>query len=334
MNTTDLVKLAEFLARDYPFDIRVTNGACPVCFKFGKVQSIKSTRDSNLDSPTSKFESRRKRFELWMELFNEGGLDPIQCINAYVPSCKKAKQVPKFSYPLIIQTTIGEPCKNKLDCVPTCLICNTPMEHLPSVTAAPWTIPVHEVCCDPCGYTLPGAARGICCQTPALTIPKLFKDTLGIDIRCIKHGSGSSLPINKKTEVGPLSRDSRAETTAPQPTTKTALPSMPKPKPVPRKPVKADRFNEKGCHDIAKLLWPDRHTPVAKSETKRAKPDIPKPEADPTLSHGLGAAFLYGAKKFDFTEPKRLFPSDDLAHQKDKDEAGPCTGDGEDGSAP
>ena len=331
MNTTDTVKLAEFLARDYPFNVKVTHGACPVCFKNGSVHVIKSVRDSQLDSPTSKYEARRKRFELWMELFDKGGLDPIQCINAYVPSCRQSKQVSGFSYPLIIQTALGQPCQDKSRCFPTCLICNTPMDQLPFVTVAPWTIPVHAVCCDPCGYTSPGAARGDCCRTPALTVPKRFKDALGITIRCVKHESNGSLQDKMPAREAAPSKNVETMKTAPQSTEKPARPLTPRPKPPQRKPLKIERVKEKGCHDIAQMLCPDRKpTAAATPEPKRPKLDFPRDE--PSASKGPGAQFFYGAKHFDFTEPKRLFPSgsDDLAHEKDEDEAGPSAGDGED----
>lgn len=334
MNTTDVVKLARFLANDYPFNIRVTNGACPVCFKNGQVQVIKSVRDSQLDSPTSKFEARRKRFELWMELLDEGGLDPIQCINAYVPACEQSKKVSRFSYPLVIQTALGEPCKAKSECFPTCLICNTPMDQLPSVTAAPWTIPVHTVCCDPCGYISPGAARGNCCQTPALTIPKRFKDTLGINIRCAKHGSSGSSQTKKPVmalEVTP-SRDVNHEKTASPPTEPPARPTVPKPKPKPSKPAKIDRVKERGCHDVAKLLWPDRYASAAKPEPKRAKAAHPRDE--PISSKGPGAAYFYAKSHHDFSEPRRLPTSEDLAHEENEDKAGSCAGDGEERRPP
>jgi hypothetical protein len=327
MNTDDVQTLARFLATDYPFNIKVSSGACPTCFKNGKIKTIKSTNDSSLDSPTSRQEAYRKRVALWRELFETGGLDPIQCINAYIPSSKISRQAPKFTHPLIIHTELGEPCKDKPDCAPLCLICNTPIDYHPSVTAAPWTHPVHKVCCDPCGYALPGASKGTVCRAPTLTVPKLFKDTLGITTRCAAHGNHVKVRMEAPVVEG-TPKPAPPNDRAPVPAVKPKPPPTQSRPPPPRKLLKIERVKETGSHDIAKLLFPDRRTAKDRPEPKRARIEPP-----PTPSRGPGAAFLYGEKHFDFSEPKRLTPSDDPAHEKYENKARSSAPDGDDGGS-
>jgi hypothetical protein len=315
--------VAEFLAKDYPFNLHVTLGACPVCFKYGKIKTIQSPRVSSLDSPTSRDNAYSRRIELWMELFESKGLDPIQCLNAYIPSSKQFRLAPKFTHPLIIQSELGQPCKDRADCSPMCLICNTPIHSLPSLSVEPWKSPVHKVCCDPCGFAPPGAAKGAVCKTMTLTVPNLFKETLGIALRCPAHCNHMTVRQGGHAEAGA----SKAAAEPPSATTvKTPRPTIPKPPP-PRKPLKIERVKETGSHDIAKLLFPDRYAAKAKPEAKKARIEHHTPP-----SKGLGAAFLYGEKKFDFTEPTRIPLSDDLAHEKDEDKAGSGAGDGQGGS--
>jgi hypothetical protein len=334
MDIDDKVKVAKFLADDYIFDVKVTVGACPVCFKNGKIQTIKASKDSKRDSPTSRGEARRRRFEMWMELFEEGGLDPIQLLNVYIPAVKHGSftQIPKISYPLIITTQLGPPCADKSTCQQVCLICNTFLEPDASTTVAPWTTPVHKVCCDPCGFTHPGAPKGVHCKTPALTIQKLFKDSLGICIRCPQHSRDYTAP--------PAAKIASKEAPAP-PTDSEVKPPRAKPEAQPNQVVKLkppkqrrllpiERNKETGSYHIGRMMCPDKYAPPSKTspgEVKRFKADDPTPP-----SRGPGAAFLYGAKHFDFSEPKRFNPaasSDDLAHQEDEHEAGPGAGDRE-----
>lgn len=324
MDTDDIIKLAKFLVDDYPFDVRVTVGACPVCFQNGQTTAVKTTRDSKLDSPTSRHEARRKRFEMWMELFKDGGLDPIQCLNVYIPAANQYKQTAKISHPLIITTKLGEPCADKSKCFPLCLICNTTLDHHPSSVVAPWTSSVHNVCCDPCGFTPPGAARGVCCKTPALTIPRLFQESLGIVIRCPKH----SLYSKEKPEPAVKARS--APSPAAQATPVPARPAQQPKTPKQRKLLSIERVKETGSHHIGKMMCPDLY-----ASAKKKPEEAPRPMFQPEPSNGPGAAFFYGAKHFDFSEPKRIpiVPdSGDLAHQKDEDEAGPSAADGEDGA--
>lgn len=335
MDTADVDKMANFFASDYPFNVRITEGACPKCFRGGQVSVVNMAKSSKNSSPTGNNAACLRRIQMWKKLFNEGVLDPIQCINAYIPAFQRPENVPKFPEPLVVLPKLGEPCKNNPKCFPRCLLCDGEMNQLPSITLAPWNFPVHECCVGKCGYSSPGMARGVCCQTPVLTVPLGFRDRLDINIRCAKHNNHDD-PKTKQQAVEVASeREGRGERIVSQPSraeTPVAHTSIPKKKLKLSHPAKIDRVKEKGCHDIAKMLWPDRYASTAKPEPKRAKIDPPRSE--PFSSKGPGATFLYGAKHFDFTEPKRLPTSEDLAHEKNKDEAGPGAGDGEDRRTP
>ena len=92
MNIKDVEKFARFLAQDYPFDVRTKVNACPVCFsnKNSTTSVIKAKKTSRQDSPTSKYVTLCERYNIWMNLFVDEGLDPIQCINEPVDTFYKA----------------------------------------------------------------------------------------------------------------------------------------------------------------------------------------------------------------------------------------------------
>jgi hypothetical protein len=330
MDRKDVETLARFLADDYIFDVRAKEKVCPVCFsdKRSTTSVIKAAKSSKLDSPTSKHEARRKRFVMWMELFEEGGLDPIQCINVYIPSAGQHGGIPKFPYPLVISTKLGEPCADQRNCLPKCLLCLTPIDEEETVIIPPWTSPVHKMCCAPCGHALPGAAKGVYCKTLVLSVPKLFEESLGIRIRCSEHRADkvtSKQAAAAKTEPSPrpIALPSKAVTATP-PASQWKPPKQ-------RRLLTIERHPETGSHHIGKMMFPEAYTPPPKQD----KPSLMKllqtaqGEHNPPTK-GPGASFFYGAKSFDFSEPKRLpVASDDLPHQKDEDEACARAGDGE-----
>jgi hypothetical protein len=336
MDRKDVEALARFLAGDYIFDVRTKENACPVCFSNkGSATSVtKAAKCSVNDSPTSKHEARRKRFVMWMELFEEGGLDPIQCINVYIPSAGQLRGIPKFPYPLIISTKLGEPCAERRDCLPKCLLCNSLLNPEDTVTVPPWPSPVHRTCCVPCGHALPGAAKGVCCKTLVLSVPKFFEESLGIRIRCPEHradrisppGAAKAPPSAQKAQP-----TAKAQPAAPE---RPSAPASQWKPPKQRRLLPIERVRETRSHHIGKMLFPDAYALPPKQDKPTAKmlrqaaPGEPQP-----ASRGPGASFFYGAKSFDFTEPKRLtVTSDDLVQQKDEDEARPGAGDGEPGA--
>jgi hypothetical protein len=324
-------KIAKYLTDDYHFNIQVTEGFCPDCYGKGKVEIVKIPRDSVLDSPTSRSQARQCRFESWMELFEDEGVDAIQTINSYTPSKKQDGKVtrnPQFAYPILAMDKPGIACKNKSLCSPICLICNTALENLPTVTINNWT--VHDVCSDPCGFVPPGVAKGVCCKTPTLAIPKFFKDALGISLLCPEHGpnpkSKPAVPVT--VSVRPRPRP----TAAPTPGSEHRPPAAPKPQ-AKRKLLGIERRKETGTHNICKMMWPDQYV---KNPTAKPEPEQPKREAAAWSHVGggasagrLGASFLYGESGgFDFTPPRSLAESDALAQKNDEDVAGAGAGDG------
>ena len=340
-------KIARYLTDDYIFPIKVTENPCPVCYSKGSIRIIKTTRDSPLDSPTSRGEARNMRYQAWMTLFVESGLCPIQTINAYIPSLKKdGKMVrfPEFSYPLVIMGEHGEQCKRRFTCEPMCLICNTPIQQFPSLKVEPWKLPVHDTCIKPCGFALPGAYKGVCCTTPVLTIPTLFEDNLKIAIRCAKHREDRVAEEPAAKADSKANSNSKAETTAretpqaaaavraaPAVSAVSAVSVVPKPpsrKAPPPKLLKIQREKEKGCHDIRKMLDPGRFVVEQKEQPKFKQART----IDEPVSRGPGTAYLYGVGHFDFSEPKRLpVPGSDApANEKDEDKADSGAGDGKD----
>jgi hypothetical protein len=335
MDRRDTEKIARYLTDDYIFPIKVTENPCPNCFIKGKIRVIKTTRDSPLDSPTSRGEARNMRYQTWMQLFLESGLCPIQTINAYVPSVRmngKIVRNPEFSYPLIITGGHGELCKTKFNCDPMCLICNTPLSHLPSLRVNPWTIPVHDTCIKECGFSFPGGPKGACCTAPVLTVPKLFEDTLKITIRCSKHRADrvEEEPVKPaaKAKGKSLAEKPKSTMTVPEVSAVQIVPKPPNKKAPPPKLLKIQREKEKGCHDIRRMLDPERFATEQKEQPKFKQART----TDESVSRGPGTAYLYGAGKFDFSEPKRLpVPgSGDSTNEKDKDEAGAGASDGKD----
>ena len=339
MDKADVESLARFLAKDFPFNVRAQKKACGVCFSTKKsTPEITKTVKIRISSDTSKVnaddkDGLRKRFEMWMKLFEDGGLDPIQFANVYIPS--RGHHVPKFNRPPLVLSELGEPCIDNPDCMPVCLLCYRDPTILPEkmTIIPPWTFPVHESCCVPCGHESPGAAKGVYCKTLVLSVPKLFEESLGIRIRCPEHRADKSRPSGA-AKAGPSPSSAaaavpaavKAPLSAERPTPALSQCKPPKQRrllPIERKP-------ETGSLHIGKMLFPAAYIQPPKKDkpsTKRSAPDEPP-------ARGPGAAFFYGAKSFDFSEPKRLpVASDDLAHQEDQDEAGACAGDGK-GRAP
>jgi hypothetical protein len=193
-----------------------------------------------------------------------------------------------------------------------CLLCNTPLGHESALLVPPWASRVHEVCSKPCGSALRGAAKGVCCSAPVLTVQKLFEVTMGIAIRCAQHGANPSAPVKAKVQAPP--RPPRPSGQPPPPGTARKVP--------PRKPLRIEREPEKRSHNISAMFWPERHAAAAEAaeqgRLKQAKTGYDQGVRPP------GAAYLYNSVSgFDYSVPKSLAESGDLAHEKDEGEADP-----------
>lgn len=266
-----------------------------------------------------------------MGLFQTGGVDPIQVMNAYIPTVKhngKVVRHAEFSHNILNLEKPGEICRNKLMCFPTCLICNSFLDGLPTVTVDGWT--VHDVCCDPCGLVPDGAAKSKACKKPARTIPVMFRDILRICIRCSDHCPKPQARIGTAADM--QEPEIKPPTPAPvvTPVHKVPPKQLQKP-PAVRRLLPIERVREKGNHDIRKMFCPEQND----------KPNQKTPDGQAIIRHTsaftpttgpLGAAFLYGQSQgFDFTPPISLRPpaSEDLAQQEDEDKAAASASDSE-----
>lgn len=323
-------EIARFMAVDYPFDIRVCEGFCPRCFKNGKTETIASPSESKLDSPTSKSEVKRKRFNLWMELFTDGGVDPIQVLHAYIPSLKENGRLincAKFIRLILNLEKPGDVCKNEKLCSPKCLICYSDLDNSPTLSIDGWT--VHEICSAPCGFIPDGAAKSACCVKHARTIPKFFEDNLKLSIRCPDHSPQAKPLPGKSTPAA--DKHARRPPLAPTSVHRDPPKQLPPKVQAKRKLLPIERVKERNNHSIAKMFGAEkRDTPEPKKHDPGEKR---KSDWETSASTGhLGPAFLYGKSHgFDFAPPVRIPipPSDGGAHQTNEDEAGAGAADGE-----
>lgn len=316
---------------NYPFNIRVYEDFCPECFKNGKSSTIKLPRDSSRDSPISRSAAERERFDLWMDLFQTGGVDPIQVINAYVPTAKhngKVVRHAEFSHHILNLEKPGESCRNKVMCFPTCLICNGFLNGLPTITVDGWT--VHDICCDPCGFVPDGAAQSKACKKPARTIPVMFKDILRVCIRCTDHCPKPQPKTLAPADIKEVKLPAPAPSSAVTPVHKAPSKQLPKP-PGMRRLLPIERNREKRNHDIRQMFSSGKTDDSDPNKTDKEKKIRTNPAPAPSTGP-LGAAFLYGQSQgFDFTPPISLLPpaSKDPAHQEDENKAATGASDGE-----
>jgi hypothetical protein len=328
MDRKTVEQFAEFLAKDYGSNILVSQGFCPKCFtdKHSEKTIIKTFQKSVQSSPTSNSQVTRNRFNLWMELFTNGGVDPIQVINAYMPTARDEKgkvvREARFRRSILNLKKPGKTCEK--ECEAKCLICDSHLGHLPTYSIDGWT--VHDICSSKCGFIPCGAAKSACCKRRTLAIPLFFEDNLKMSIRCSDHR------IQDKQPQSSLSVATKhSDPSPPAPIHKDPPKHVPKP-PAKRKLLKIERVRESGNHDIAKMMFPEQYDkPEPKKPRQDAKPQTVV-EIPGSSSGRLGASFLYGKSHgFDFTPPMHIQQpsSDNHAHQTNDDKASAGTSDGE-----
>ena len=139
-----------YLAKNYKLPQVVTReGYCPCCLRNGKgkIHSLTRQWSSAGSGPLTPLTKE----DIWRELFEEEGVDPVQALRFFYLNTLKPKPINHSYFNIYNFKEPGRKCPNTFICHDSCALCFTHISSSPSVSIQEFPeFKFHKFCCQKC----------------------------------------------------------------------------------------------------------------------------------------------------------------------------------------